>query len=89
MKKKVYLNAVFQKDYDVYLLDEPFNGLDIESNYILMNFLKQKAQSSTILISSDIMEILYANCEKIYVVNNKNVSVFEKANFAEIEKMLF
>ena len=89
MKKKVYLNAVFQKDYDVYLLDEPFNGLDIESNYILMNFLRQKSQNSTILISSHIMEILYANCQEIYVVNNKNLSVFEKQNFAEIEKVLF
>lgn len=89
MKKKTYLNAVFQKDYDVYLLDEPFNGLDIESNYILMNFLRHKSQNSTILISSHIMEILYANCQEIYVVNNKNVSVFEKLNFGEIEKLLF
>lgn len=89
MKKKAYLNAVFQKEYDVYLLDEPFNGLDIESNYILMNFLKQKSKSSTIVISSHIMEILYANCQKIYVVNDRNVTSYEKESFEDIQKVLF
>jgi ABC-2 type transport system ATP-binding protein len=36
-RKKAFINAVFQfTDYDIYIFDEPFNGLDIESNYILL-----------------------------------------------------
>jgi len=89
MKKKVYLNAVFQKGYPVYFLDEPFNGLDLESNFILIKFLKEQAQKSIIIISSHIMEILYANCLEIFVLKNKTVLTFEKQNFDLIEEVLF
>jgi ABC-2 type transport system ATP-binding protein len=89
MKKKVYFNAIFQNEYPLYFLDEPFNGLDLESNHILIQFLKQKADKSIIIISSHILEILYANCLEIFVVKNKTVVGFEKQNFDRIEEVLF
>jgi ABC-2 type transport system ATP-binding protein len=89
MKKKVYLNAVFQKKYNLYLLDEPFNGLDLESNYILMQYLIQRSKESIVVISSHIMDILYNNCEQIFVVNNKRLAKFEKESFNQIQKTLF
>lgn len=89
MKKKVYLNAVFQKEYEIYFLDEPFNGLDLESNYILMQFLIQQSKNSIILISSHILEILFANCTEIFVLNNKKMLNFEKQNFNKIQEILF
>jgi ABC-2 type transport system ATP-binding protein len=89
MKKKTYLNAVFQKDYPVYFLDEPFNGLDLESNYLLMNYLNQKSKECVILISSHIMDVLYNNCNKIFVVKNKNVKEFEKETFGAIQELIF
>jgi ABC-2 type transport system ATP-binding protein len=89
MKKKVYFNAIFQKEYPIYFLDEPFHGLDLESNHVLIQFLKQKAQKSIIIISSHILEILYANCLEIFVVKNKAVVGFEKQNFDRIEEVLF
>jgi ABC-2 type transport system ATP-binding protein len=89
MKKKVYLNAVFQKVYPVYFLDEPFNGLDLESNHRLIQFLKKQSEKSIIIISSHIMEILYSNCLEIFVLNNKTVLKFEKQNFDLIEGTLF
>ena len=89
MKKKAYLNAVFQNDYSIYILDEPFNGLDLESNYILIQYLKEKSKSSVILISSHILEILYANCESIFVIKDKNIINFQKGDFQKIEEKLF
>ena len=89
MKKKTYLNAVFQNDYPIYILDEPFNGLDLESNYILVQYLKEKSKSSIILISSHILEILYANCESIFVIKDKNIVNFQKDDFQKIEEKLF
>ncbi len=89
MKKKAYLNAVFQNDYPIYILDEPFNGLDLESNYILVQYLKEKSKSSIILISSHILEILYANCESIFVIKDKDIVNFQKDNFQKIEEKLF
>lgn len=89
MKKKTYLNAIFQKEYQIYILDEPFNGLDLESNYVLMNFLKEKSKNAIILISSHILEILYTNCQSIFVVKDKNIENIDKLNFNLIESKLF
>ena len=89
MKKKTYLNAIFQKEHPIYILDEPFNGLDLESNYQLINFLKEKSKTAIVLISSHILEVLYANCELIFVVKNINVQQVQKSEFMTIEKSLF
>lgn len=89
MKKKTYLNAVFQNDYPIYLLDEPFNGLDLESNYILVQYLKEKSKNSIILISSHILEILYANCESIFVIKDRKIENVQKGDFQEIQEKLF
>ena len=89
MKKKTYLNAVFQNDYPIYLLDEPFNGLDLESNYILVQYLKEKSKNSIILISSHILEILYANCETIFVINDRKIDAIQKVDFQKINEKLF
>ncbi|SFB12408.1 ABC-2 type transport system ATP-binding protein [Flavobacterium swingsii] len=89
MKKKTYLNAIFQNNHQIYILDEPFNGLDLESNYVLMNFLKEKSKDSIVLISSHILEILYANCKSIFVIKDRNIKKFEKDNFNEIEEVIF
>ncbi len=89
MKKKTYLNAIFQKDYQIFILDEPFNGLDLESNYVLMNFLKEKSKDAIIFISSHILEILYANCQSIFIVKDKKIENIDKLNFNKIESKLF
>lgn len=89
MRKKVYLNAVFQRQYSVYLLDEPFNGLDLESNYTLIQDLKEKAKESIVIISSHIIDVLYQNCEKIWVINNKELVEFESVNYNQIQQVLF
>ena len=89
MKKKTYLNAIFQKEHHIYILDEPFNGLDLESNYQLIKFLKEKSKTAIVLISSHILEVLYANCASIFVVKNKNIKVVQQSEFVTIEKSLF
>lgn len=89
MKKKTYLNAVFQNEYPIYILDEPFNGLDLEANYILVQYLKEKSKSSIILISSHILELLYANCETIFVIKDQKIVDFQKGDFQKIEEKLF
>ena len=68
-QKKAFINAVFQFcNYDIYIFDEPFNGLDIEANYILLNKIIDLAKTKFVIISSHIIEIIepYLN-EKYYV----------------------
>ncbi|MNK91112.1 SkfA peptide export ATP-binding protein SkfE [compost metagenome] len=89
MKKKAYLNAVLQKKYSVYVFDEPFNGLDLESNYFLMNYIRELSETSIVFISSHILELLYKDCDKIFLLKNKKIKEFDKSAFTEIEKELF
>lgn len=89
MKKKTYMNAIFQKEYPIYIFDEPFNGLDLESNYLLMNYIKQLSKNSIVFISSHILETLYQNCEAVFLVQKTKIKKFEKDQYPEIEKELF
>lgn len=89
MKKKAYMNAVFQKEYPIYIFDEPFNGLDLESNYLLMNYIRELSKDSIVFISSHILEILYKDCDKIFLVKNTAIREFEKQQFIKIEEELF
>ena len=89
MKKKAYLNAMFQKDFPVYILDEPFNGLDVESNYRLMEYLKEKSKVSIVILSSHVLDSLYRNCSNIFLLHNAKLQKFKKDKFEEIEELLF
>jgi len=89
MKKKVYLNAMFQKDFPVYILDEPFNGLDVESNYRLMEYLKEKSKVSIVILSSHVLDSLYRNCSSIFLLESAKLQKFKKDKFEEIEALLF
>ena len=89
MKKKASLNAILQKKYTIYIFDEPFNGLDLESNYQLMLYIKEISKTSIVFISSHILEILYKECDIIFIVKDKNILPFSKSEFNKIESVLF
>mgnify|MGYP006133164485 FL=1 len=41
MKKKLALTAILLQKNDVFILDEPFNGVDIHSNLIIVEIIKR------------------------------------------------
>lgn len=86
MKKKLYLNALLTKEYDLYIFDEPFNGLDIESNLELYSFFKELAKEKIVILSSHILESLYTHCDCIYLLKDSNMIKFEAANYKDIEQ---
>jgi ABC-2 type transport system ATP-binding protein len=91
MKKKLALLSILKQDKPVYILDEPFNGLDLETNKILeiiITTLQQK--SKTIFVSSHIIEPLLTTCYKIYLLENGLfIKTYEKDNFNNIDEELF
>lgn len=89
MKKKTYLNAVLQKKHSIYIFDEPFNGLDLESNYVLMNYIREISKTSIVFISSHILELLFKDCISIFLIKNTEVKLYQKNQFVEIEAELF
>jgi ABC-2 type transport system ATP-binding protein len=59
MKKKLALLAVLVQDFAYLILDEPFNGLDLESNLLLKEILKRLRHRGTgILLTSHILGTL-------------------------------
>src|ERR1700756_1847746 len=91
MKKKLMLLSYIKQDKLVYVLDEPFNGLDLEANKtleIIIELLKQKGK--TIFISSHIIDPLLNICNKIHYLNDKTfVKTYQKPEFNLLEDEIF
>lgn len=91
MKKKLALLAVLKQDKSIYLFDEPFNGLDLESNKILELILTAiKEKGKTVFLSSHIIDPLMAVCDEIlFLERGKFTKRFDKNNFDKIEDEIF
>lgn len=91
MKKKLALLGTLKQDKPVMILDEPFNGLDIESTQILrMILLKLKEQNKTIIITSHIIETLTNLCDSIHFLEGGKIKFSKtKMEFATFERDIF
>lgn len=71
MKKKLALHGLLLQNNELYILDEPFNGVDIHSNMIISAIInKLQSNGKTILISSHIFSTLSDTCHEIYLLKN-------------------
>lgn len=88
MKKKLALTATLLQDNSFYILDEPFNGIDLQSSVILTEIiLRLKAMDKTILISSHIFSTLKDTCDEILVLEEGRISkAVKKEQFADFEE---
>lgn len=87
MKKKLALTAILLQGNDCFILDEPFNGVDIQSNIIIAEIIhKLKALGKTVIISSHIFSTLADTCDEIHLLKNGELkkSVL-KQDFAKLE----
>ena len=67
MRKKLALLTLIKTEKPLLLLDEPFNGLDLESQYLLRDILlRLKKQGKTMLVTSHILESLIPVCDAIH-----------------------
>jgi ABC-2 type transport system ATP-binding protein len=75
MKKKLALTALLQLKNQVYILDEPFNGVDIQSNLIIDEIISRlKGRGHTILISSHIFSTLEKSCDVIHLLTEGKIT---------------
>jgi ABC-2 type transport system ATP-binding protein len=79
MKKKLALTAILLQNNEVFILDEPFNGVDIQSNIIITEIIHRfKAMGKTVIISSHIFSTLNDTCDEIHLLKD---GVFVKRVF--------
>ena len=90
MKKKLALTAILLQQNQLFILDEPFNGVDIHSNILITEIIHRlKSLGKTILISSHIFSTLQATCDEIHLlVNGTFTRKVLKEDFALLEKEL-
>jgi ABC-2 type transport system ATP-binding protein len=88
MKKKLALTAILLQENNVFILDEPFNGVDIQNNLIITEIIKRfKKLEKTVIISSHIFSTLAEVCDEIYLMNNGEIiKKVEKEDFNNLEK---
>jgi ABC-2 type transport system ATP-binding protein len=91
MKKKLALLGILKQKRSIFLLDEPFNGLDLETNKILeLIIMTLKTKSRTVFLSSHIIDPLLTVCDEIHFIEHGTFTKkFEKEDFHKIEEELF
>ena len=87
MKKKLALMGILLQKNSIYILDEPFNGVDIQSNIMINEIIhKLKSLNKTILLSSHILSTLSDTCDKIILIKEGMIDrEADKDAFKEIE----
>ncbi|KAF0129851.1 MAG: multidrug ABC transporter ATPase [Bacteroidetes bacterium] len=90
MKKKLAIMALMRQNKPILILDEPFNGLDIESSRMLRSLLLKISQKKTIIITSHILETLTNLCDHIHYLEEGTIAFSsQKTDFHTIERMIF
>ena len=87
MKKKLAITAILLQENECFILDEPFNGVDIQSNIILTEIiLKLKELNKTVLVSSHIFSTLSDTCDEIHLLRQgEQIKSVQKVNFKFLE----
>lgn len=67
MQKKLALLGILLQKNEIYILDEPFNGVDIQSSLLISEVIdKLRDLGKTLLISSHIFSTLKDHCNEIH-----------------------
>jgi len=90
MKKKLALTGILLQKNDVFILDEPYNGVDIESNILISEVIQQlKKLNKIVILSSHIFSTLRDNCDILYYLNDGSIKEgLEKEKFDTVEEQL-
>ena len=71
MKQKLVLISAFMHDPKLYILDEPFVGLDPKASFILKETLKEKANEGKIIFfSTHVLDVAEKLCNKIAIIDD-------------------
>ena len=71
MQRKLTMARALLKNPNILILDEPFDGLDIESRHYWMKFLMEwKQKGNSIIITSHIMSDIEELCDRLIILKD-------------------
>lgn len=90
MTKKLALTGVLIQENKIFVLDEPFNGLDYESNVFLSHIIHElKSLNKIVLLSSHIFSTLSETCDYIHHLDQGTiVESVGRPQFQEMESAM-
>lgn len=88
MKKKIALMALLLQENDLYILDEPFNGVDLYGCIQLKRIIRElKDKGKTVIISSHLINTLHELCDEIDFLDGHTIRKrYIQASVDEIEQ---
>lgn len=90
MQKKLSILGGLSLRNKIIILDEPTNGLDLESTemiHVLIDAMKKK--NYTILLTSHILETILKHADVIYYINlQQSIEEFQKEKFSKLESVI-
>jgi len=90
MKKKLAIMGVLLQNNDIYVLDEPYNGLDFQSSLILTDIIRRlRSGNKTVVLSSHIFASLEETSDSIMLMRNGRLDVSAgRGDFPELRDHL-
>jgi len=90
MKKKLALLAIILQNPEILILDEPFNGLDINSCFLLTEIIKKlKQKGKTIILCSHVFQIMKELCDSIAYLNKGGIqNIYNSSNYVDLEETM-
>lgn len=87
MKKKLALTGILLQQNQYYIFDEPYNGVDIQSNMLITEIIRElRKLGKTVLLSSHIFSTLSENCDFIlHLKAGLLVKTIGKSEFGQLE----
>lgn len=90
MRKKLAIAGSLLLDKPVMLLDEPFNGLDLESVEVVQHILSVlREKKKAVLISSHVFETLTHCCDKIAALEEGQIQrIYRREDYQDLKALL-
>ena len=90
MQKKLSILGGLSLQNKILILDEPFNGLDLESTEMIHLMLESmKKKNYTIILTSHILETITRHADLIYYINqHQHIESYEPNDFVQLETII-
>ena len=90
MRKRLVIMSMMLQKNDIYILDEPFNGLDLSGCMLLKRWLREmRDRQKTVILSSHIIPALTDICDSIaYIHKGSIAAIFTEMDAAKIENQI-
>ena len=71
------------------ILDEPYNGVDLEGNEIIKHIIKTNNRTKTVILSSHILSTITEVCDSIYHMSESSqIQQYPKSDFQTLSTVL-